>query len=202
MIYSNYAKVILDKLMAGVLGILLFPLIVFILFLLFITQGNPIIFVQTRSGRNLRKFRLYKFRTLKLYDSTDLSIKKRTFTLFGNIMRRSGIDEIPQLLNIIKGEMSFIGPRPLPTEYEELYHEDQLSRFMVKPGITGWAQVHGRNDISWGCRFELDMWYVNNITLFLDLKIVLLTFIQIIVSIFRQNKKQIEMPVFKGFNVI
>lgn len=202
MIYSNYAKVILDKLMAGVLGILLFPLIVFILFLLFITQGNPIIFVQTRSGRNLRKFRLYKFRTLKLYDSTDLSIKKRTFTLFGNIMRRSGIDEIPQLLNIIKGEMSFIGPRPLPTEYEEFYHEDQLSRFMVKPGITGWAQVHGRNDISWGCRFELDMWYVNNITLFLDLKIVLLTFIQIIVSIFRQNKKQIEMPVFKGFNVI
>lgn len=201
MIYSNYAKVILDKLMAGVLGILLFPLIVFILFLLFITQGNPIIFVQMRSGRNLRKFRLYKFRTLKLYDSTDLSIKKRTFTLFGNIMRRSGIDEIPQLLNIIKGEMSFIGPRPLPTEYEELYHEDQLSRFMVKPGITGWAQVHGRNDISWGHRFELDMWYINNITLFLDLKIVLLTFIQIIVSIFRQNKKQIEMPVFNGFNL-
>lgn len=202
MIYSNYAKVILDKLMAGVLGILLFPLIVLIFFLLFITQGNPIIFVQTRSGRNLRKFRLYKFRTLKLYDSTDLSIKKRTFTLFGNIMRRSGIDEIPQLLNIIKGEMSFIGPRPLPTEYEELYHKDQLSRFMVKPGITGWAQVHGRNDISWGCRFELDIWYVNNIALILDLKIVCLTFIQIIVSIFRQNKKQIEMPVFNGFNLL
>lgn len=202
MIYSNYAKVILDKLMAGVLGILLFPLIVLIFFLLFITQGNPIIFVQTRSGRNLRKFRLYKFRTLKLYDSTDLSIKKKAFTLFGNIMRRSGIDEIPQLLNIIKGEMSFIGPRPLPTEYEELYHKDQLSRFMVKPGITGWAQVHGRNNISWGRRFELDMWYVNNIALILDLKIVCLTFIQIIVSIFRQNKKQIEMPVFNGFNLL
>lgn len=201
MIYSNYAKVILDKLMAGVLGILLFPLIVFIFFLLFITQGNPIIFVQTRSGRNLRKFNLYKFRTLKLNNSTDLSIKKRTFTFFGMIMRKYGIDEIPQLLNIIKGEMSFIGPRPLPTEYEELYHEDQLSRFSVEPGITGWAQVHGRNDISWRRRFELDMWYVNNITLFLDIKIVYLTCVQIIVSIFMPNKKQIEMPVFKGFNL-
>lgn len=201
MIYKNYTKVIFDKLLAVALGILLFPLIVLIFILLFVTQGNPIIFVQSRSGRNLREFRLYKFRSLKLNGSTDLSMKKRTFTFFGEIMRRSGIDEIPQLLNILKGEMSFIGPRPLPTEYRELYHEAQLTRFRVKPGVTGWAQVHGRNEISWGHRFELDLWYVNNISLFLDIKIVCLTFIQLINSIFSQNKKQIEMPVFNGSNL-
>jgi lipopolysaccharide/colanic/teichoic acid biosynthesis glycosyltransferase len=201
MIYSNYAKVFFDKLMAIVLGILLFPLIVIICFLLFVTQGNPIIFVQTRSGMNLRKFRLYKFRTLTPIVSTDLSISKRKFTFFGNIMRRSGLDEIPQLINIMKGDMSFVGPRPLPIEYEKLYHEVQLGRFKVKPGITGWAQVKGRNDMSWVHRFELDVWYVNNITFLLDLKIICLTFIQIVISIFYQNKKQIEMQVFNGANL-
>ncbi len=199
--YSNYAKVIFDKMLAGVLGAVLFPFIVLIIFLLFISQGNPIFFVQMRSGRDMQKFRLYKLRTLKFDGSSDLSMKKRAFTFFGKILRRSGLDEIPQLWNILKGEMSFIGPRPLPIEYEALYRKSQLRRFKVKPGITGWAQVHGRNDISWADRFELDLWYVTNIAFFLDIKIVWLTIIQMGKSMFRQNKKQVEMPVFNGLNL-
>lgn len=116
-------------------------------------------------------------------------------------MRRSGLDELPQLLNILKGDMSFIGPRPLPVEYEKLYNKAQLIRFKVKPGVTGWAQVHGRNDISWAHRFELDVWYVNHLNLMLELRIIWLTFIQIVISIVNQSKKQIEMQPFKGSNL-
>ena len=201
MIYENYIKVFFDRLMAGILWILLLPLFIIIYILLFTTQGNPVFFVQMRSGKERKKFKLYKFRTLKPSVSGDLSMGKRTFTFFGNVMRRSGFDEFPQLFNIIKGEMSFIGPRPMPIEYEEKYSRTHLLRFMVKPGITGWAQVHGRNDISWEHRFELDLWYVNNISLFLDMKISWMTFIQIIISIFNKEKKQIEMPIFKGSNL-
>ena len=200
MIYGNYIKVFFDKLMAGVLVILLLPLFIIIFILLLITQENPVFFVQMRSGKNKRKFKLYKFRTLKPSVFGDLSIENRAFTFFGNVMRRSGFDELPQLINIIKGEMSFIGPRPMPVEYEEKYSEAQLLRFLEKPGITGWAQVHGRNDISWEQRFELDLWYVNNISLFVDMKISWMTFIQIIITIFNKDKKQIEMQVFKGSN--
>lgn len=201
MIYENYIKLFFDRLMAGILGILLLPLFIIIFILLFITQGNPVFFVQMRSGKKRRKFKLYKFRTLKTSVSDDLSMEKKTFTSFGNVMRRLGFDELPQLFNIIKGEMSFIGPRPMPIEYEEKYSQTHLLRFMVKPGITGWAQVHGRNDISWKHRFELDLWYVNNISLFLDFKIGWITFIQIIISIFNKDKKQVEMPIFKGSNL-
>jgi len=201
MIYGNYIKVFFDRLMAVIMGILLLPLFIIIFVLLFITQGNPVFFVQMRSGKERRKFKLYKFRTLRTSVSGDLSMEKRTFTIFGNMMRRYGFDELPQLFNIVKGEMSFIGPRPMPVEYEEKYSSAQLLRFMVKPGITGWAQVHGRNDISWEHRFELDLWYVNNISLSLDIKIGWMTFIQIIISILNKDKRQVEMPVFKGSNL-
>ena len=200
MIYGNYIKVFIDKLMAGMLVIFLFPLLIAIIMILLITQGNSILFVQMRSGKNKKKFKLYKFRTLKPSFHVDLSMENREFTFFGKVMRRSGFDELPQLFNIIKGEMSFIGPRPMPIEYEEKYCEPQLLRFLEKPGITGWAQVHGRNHISWEQRFELDLWYVNNISLFLDMRISWMTFIQIIISVFDKDKRQVEMQIFKGSN--
>lgn len=198
MIYTNYIKVFFDKLMAIVLGILLFPLIILICLLLFVTQGSPVFFTQMRSGKNKRKFKMYKFRTLATGISSDLSMGKRDLTFFGNVMRRSGLDELPQLFNIIKGEMSFVGPRPMPIEYEAKYNDVQLQRFLVKPGITGWAQVHGRNDISWEKRFEMDVWYVQHSSSFLDIKIIWMTWVQIFISMFKQNKKQIEMQVFDG----
>jgi len=125
----------------------------------------------------------------------------RKFTLTGNLMRRSGLDEIPQLFNILKGDMSFIGPRPLPVEYETKYSNWQLIRFTVKPGITGLAQVHGRNDISWGKRFELDNKYAHHISLLLDVKICIKTIGQILLSLFKQDKEQLEMQVFNGSNL-
>ena len=141
---------------------------------------------------------MYKFRTLATGISSDMRMGKRDLTFFGNVMRRSGFDELPQLFNIIKGEMSFIGPRPMPIEYEAKYNDMQLQRLLVKPGITGWAQVHGRNDISWEKRFEMDVWYVQHSSSFLDIKIFWMTWVQIFISMFKQNKKQIEMQVFDG----
>lgn len=202
MIYSNHIKVFVDKIMAGVLSILLFPFFVIICLLLYITQGRPILFVQRRSGKYRQQFNLYKLRTLIPSASPDLSMKNRRATFFGNALRRSGLDEIPQLYHILKGEMSFIGPRPMPTEYEELYNTVQFNRFQVKPGITGWAQVHGRNDISWERRFELDLWYVNNISLSIDLKICWMTCMHALKSIIKEQKKQVDMPVFKGSKVL
>ncbi|MCK5209538.1 MAG: sugar transferase, partial [Cyclobacteriaceae bacterium] len=133
MIYENYIKVFFDRLMAGILGILLLPLFIIIYILLFTTQGNPVFFVQMRSGKERKKFKLYKFRTLVPSSSCNLSMESRNFTFFGNVMRRSGLDELPQLINILIGEMSFIGPRPMPIEYESKYNEVQIIRFRVKP---------------------------------------------------------------------
>lgn len=198
MIYTEYIKVFFDRLMAVVLGIFLSPLIFSICVLLFITQGKSIIFVQNRSGKNMKPFRLYKFRTLKHNDAIDLSMKNRRLTFLGKFLRRSGLDELPQLINILKGEMSFVGPRPMPIAYDDKYNEIQQNRFRVKPGVSGWAQVHGRNDISWEHRFELDVWYVQNIGLLLDLKIIWLTCFQVLISAFNQNMEQREMHVFNG----
>jgi len=201
MIYSIYIKGLFDKLLAIVLGIFLLPWLILIFILLFITQGNTVFYMQMRSGKDQRKFKLYKFRTLVPSDSNNLSMENRHFTFFGNVMRRSGLDELPQLINILKGEMSFVGPRPLPIEYEGKYNEVQVFRFRAKPGITGWAQIHGKNDISWSQRFDLDLWYVDHISLLLDLKISWLTLIQFISSIFSANKKHVEMELFKDSNM-
>lgn len=200
MIYSKYIKQFGDRVVALVLMILLFPLFIFIFILLLITQGNPVIFVQMRSGKTRIKFKIYKFRTLKLTQIKDLGMENRAFTFFGYFMRELGLDELPQLVNIIKGEMSFVGPRPMPVEYNSKYDDHQLKRFMVKPGITGWAQVHGRNNISWVKRFELDQWYVDNVSILIDIKIVWMTLIQFFRSIFIKNKDRVEMPVFNGHN--
>lgn len=201
MIYSIYIKGFLDKLLAFMLTVLLGPIILCLYMLLLITQGKHIFFRQQRTGKNKQSFTLYKFRTLEEVASDDLSMDKRKFTLSGNLLRKSGLDEIPQLINILKGDMSFVGPRPLPVEYETKYTTWQLARFNVKPGITGLAQVNGRNDISWGKRFELDNQYARHMSLLLDVKICLRTIGQIFFSIFKQNKEQLEMQVFNGSNL-
>ncbi len=200
--YSMNIKIYLDKVLAIVMIFILFPLLIITTFLLFITQGSPILFVQMRTGKNMSKFKLYKFRTLVPSLLDELSMGNRKFTFFGKIMRKSGIDELPQLFNILKGDMSFVGPRPLPIVYEKKYNKVQLERFRVKPGITGWAQVHGKNNISWDRRFQLDLWYIGNLSLSIDFKICLMTVFQSFSSVLSLKKNQIEMPVFKGTKIL
>lgn len=145
--------------------------------LLLITHGRPVSFSQSRPGRNGIPFRMYKFRTMR--DACDemgnsLSDSER-LTSFGRLLRATSLDELPEFFNVLKGDMSLVGPRPLLPEYLSLYTSEQARRHEVRPGITGWAQINGRNAISWEEKFALDVWYVDNHTLSLDFKILLLT---------------------------
>jgi len=187
--------------LAIMLIVVFMPLIIIIYILLFFTQGKPVLFRQMRSGKYRKPFCMYKFRSLKNIDGDSLSMEHREFTFLGKILRKTGLDELPQLIHVIKGEMSFIGPRPMPIAYEAKYSKDELKRFNVTPGITGWAQVHGKNDISWGKRFELDLWYVEHISLTLDIQIMAKTFMQFVKVIFDKNSKPKEMQVFNGSNL-
>ncbi|NMH75291.1 sugar transferase [Bacillus sp. RO2] len=161
---------------------LLSPIYIVLSILIRIKLGSPILFKQKRPGLKGKPFILYKFRTMT--NSIDkngrfLSDEMR-LTSFGLFLRRYSLDEIPQFINVLKGELSIVGPRPLLMEYLPLYSKEQFKRHLVKPGITGWAQVNGRNAISWEEKFDLDVWYVYNYSFFLDLKIIFLTVIKVI----------------------
>ena len=138
--------------------------------------GSPILFHQKRIGQQGRPFYIHKFRTMKLGEGSD----KERLTRWGKFLRSTSLDELPELWNVLIGEMSFVGPRPLPESYEERYSEEQNRRHRVLPGITGWAQVNGRNNITWEKQFELDCWYVDNQSIMLDLKILFLTIVTVL----------------------
>lgn len=164
------------KRMADVIAVLvLSPLwIVFGLLTAFsvvLTMGRPVFFIQERIGCGNRPFRILKFRTMRTGEGSDAE----RLTTFGKLLRKTSLDELPQVLNVLRGEMSIVGPRPLPSMYLPLYSAEQKRRHDVRPGITGWAQVNGRNGISWKKRFELDVWYVDHWTFGLDLKILFMT---------------------------
>ena len=160
--------------MALILSILLMPIFIFIICLFVASNQTPIFFVQRRIGRNGNAFDIIKFRTLITIVNPDQSITKIRFPL-GDWLRKTSLDEIPQLWNIIKQDMSFIGPRPLLPEYQSLYSDQQRKRHLMKPGITGWAQVNGRNRLPWSQRFELDLEYISKVSFVMDVKILLLT---------------------------
>lgn len=182
--YKNYIKRFIDFIMALIALIFLSPIFIIITIgLLFANQGRPF-FLQQRPGKNERIFTIVKFKTMN--DMKDemgnlLSDAER-LTKIGAFVRKTSLDEIPQLLNVIKGDMSLIGPRPLLTSYLPLYNEFQKRRHDVRPGITGWAQINGRNAISWKDKFELDVFYVENVSFLLDLKIILTTVMNVIQS--------------------
>ncbi|MGG5794587.1 sugar transferase [Bacillus nitratireducens] len=162
--------------------------------------GSPIFFKQERPGLYGNPFNLYKFRTMtdeKDADGNLLSDEIR-LTSFGNFLRKYSLDELPQLINVVKGHLSLVGPRPLLMAYIPLYSQEQAKRHNVRPGITGWAQINGRNDISWDEKFKLDIWYVENHNFYLDLKILCLTFVKVLKSDGIQNSNHATMPVFKG----
>ncbi|MEE6451422.1 sugar transferase [Gottfriedia acidiceleris] len=163
-------------------------------------MGSPILFKQVRPGLYGKPFNLYKFRTMvDLKDSNgQLLSDELRLTNFGRLLRKFSLDEFPQLINVIKGEMSLVGPRPLLMEYLSLYTKEQMLRHDVKPGITGWAQVNGRNAITWEEKFKLDNWYVKNHNLIVDLKILFLTFIKVIKKEGISQQGQVTMEKFKG----
>ncbi len=176
--YQNTIKPIFDKIFALILLLAFFPIFfIFFIFSIFSLQ----LFTQKRTGKNKKVFTIYKFKTMN--DTKDENGKllpdKTRLTTFGAFLRRFSLDELPQLWNVLKGDMSFVGPRPLLTDYMEKYNEFQDQRHLVKPGITGWVQVNGRNSLTWEKRFELDVFYVQNQSFLLDLKILVLTCIRI-----------------------
>ncbi|MBN4047022.1 sugar transferase [bacterium AH-315-P13] len=175
--YKPYTKPLLDFIGATLGLIILLPIFIFIIvMLLILNQGKPF-FLQQRPGKNESIFNIIKFKTMndKKDANGNLLPPLQRLTRTGEFMRKYSLDEIPQLLNVIKGDMSIIGPRPLLMDYLPLYNDYQNQRHNIKPGITGWAQVKGRNAITWEQKFEYDVWYVKNLSFLLDLKILFLT---------------------------
>ncbi|MBB3894804.1 sugar transferase [Bacteroides pyogenes] len=176
--YKNCIKRGLDCFLAFLMLIVFSPLLLFVSILLFIAnRGDGVFFFQERPGKKGKIFRVIKFKTMTNERDVKgqlLSNEKR-ITPIGSFIRRMSIDELPQLINVLKGDMALIGPRPLMIRYLELYSKEQARRHDVRPGITGWAQVNGRNAITWTKKFELDVWYVDHLSFILDLKIILLT---------------------------
>jgi len=195
-------KCFFDKIFALSLLLICFPILLFFVLLLSIELREFPLFVQKRPGFKGKIFSIYKLKTMKsILDSKGVLLPDhKRISKIGSFLRKSSIDELPQLINILNGEMSFIGPRPLLPAYLDLYNENQSKRHNVKPGITGWAQVNGRNAISWSEKFNFDVWYVNNFNFFLDLKIVLLT-IQKVFNFKEVNtSSKITMEPFDGTN--
>jgi len=168
-----------------------FPLIILIIITSFIFNGRPIFFFQNRGGFKNKKIKIIKFRTI---DS------KGQINNYSNILRFFKLDELPQLINILKGDISLVGPRPLHYEYKKIYKKKYLKRFEVMPGITGWSQIRSNNKMKWSRKFELDLWYVNNQNFFLDLKIIFITIIKIVTSFLIKNKKSYPAKKFTGSN--
>lgn len=182
--YKSFFKRVLDFL-AGVVGFLLIsPIFIIVAVGLFFANDGKPFFFQIRPGKGEKLFKIIKFKTMndKKDENGNLLSDSERLTAIGSFVRKTSLDEIPQLLNVIKGDMSLIGPRPLLVQYLPLYNEVQQHRHDVRPGITGWAQVNGRNAISWKQKFEFDVWYVNNISFALDVKILFKTVKKVFIS--------------------
>lgn len=176
--YSKYLKRIFDILVCIFLLFLFSPLIFILIFVLRLYNGKGgVFFTQERPGKDNKIFKLYKFKTMvdTAEEEGKILPSFKRLTPIGAFIRKFSIDELPQLLNVLNGDMSLVGPRPLLSQYLTLYSKEQLRRHVVRPGITGWAQVNGRNTISWSKKFEYDVYYVNNISIYLDIYIIFLT---------------------------
>lgn len=201
--YKNFFKRIIDFTLALVGLVALSPLFLFVWVLLTIAnRGAGAFFFQERPGRDAKIFRVVKFRSMndKRDAEGNLLPDAERLTKIGKFVRATSLDEIPQLLNVLKGDMSLVGPRPLLVQYLPLYSEVQKRRHEVRPGITGWAQVNGRNAISWTRKFEYDVWYVENLSLFLDFKILILTIKKVFVRQGISQSGEATMEVFRGNN--
>lgn len=190
----------LDLVMALVALVLLFPIMIVVACLVRLKLGHPVLFCQQRPGLHGKPFKMIKFRTMT--DAVDAQgavlPDECRMTRLGNFLRATSLDELPELFNVIKGEMSLVGPRPLCMEYLPLYNSEQARRHCVRPGVTGWAQVNGRNSISWDKKFELDVWYVDNESFFLDIRIIFLTILSVLKRDGISSANYVTMEDFKG----
>jgi undecaprenyl phosphate N,N'-diacetylbacillosamine 1-phosphate transferase len=195
-------KPLLDRIGAFLLLVLTFPVLIMCVLLLSFANSGKIWFIQPRPGRHGRIFRIIKFKTMNddRDDQGNLLPDEKRLTRIGIMIRKTSLDELPQLINVLKGDMSFVGPRPLLVEYLPLYNDAQRKRHQVRPGITGWAQVNGRNTISWHQRFMYDQWYVENISFFLDVKILYLTVLKVFRAEGINSATSASMEKFSGKN--
>ena len=195
-------KRLFDILFSLLVLTMLSPVFLIVALLVRINLGSPILFTQERVGLNNKIFKMYKFRTMK--DGKDkngnLLPDSERLTKFGKILRSTSLDELPEFINILKGDMSIIGPRPLLIEYLPLYSNEQIKRHNVLPGLTGWAQINGRNAISWREKFKLDVWYVENWSIKLDIKIFFLTIYKVFKREGISQEGEVTMTKFNGVN--
>lgn len=198
--YSKLVKSILDRVVAAITLVVFSPIMLLIAIAIYLRMGRPILFTQPRPGKDGRIFTFYKFRTMTEERNLDGNLlpNAQRITALGQLLRQTSLDELPQLWNVLKGDISFVGPRPLLTEYLDYYNPEQARRHEVKPGITGWAQVNGRNAISWEKKFELDVWYVDKWSLLLDIRILWLTVVKVLKREGISAADHATMPRFTG----
>ena len=199
-LYPKLFKPLIDLVLSLIAFIILSPVFLIVIIMLIIANNGRAFFLQARPGKNGTIFKVVKFKTMndKKDENGKLLPDEKRLTPIGSFIRKTSLDEIPQLLNVIKGDMSLIGPRPLLVEYLPLYNDIQKKRHDVRPGITGWAQVNGRNAISWNQKFEYDIWYVNNLNALLDLKIIFMTIAKVFKSEGISQEGNVTMERFTG----
>lgn len=201
--YKHFFKRLIDFTISLVVLLIIWPfLLVVTIWLHFANKGAGAFFFQERPGKNGKVFKVVKFKTMtdECDDNGNLLSDADRLTKVGIFVRSTSIDELPQLINVLKGDMSLIGPRPLLVQYLPLYSKEQARRHEVRPGITGWAQCHGRNQISWTERFKLDVWYVDNLSLLTDLKVIFITIKKVLLREDINSNNDATMEDFNGFN--
>lgn len=201
--YRKFFKRLIDFLFAFIVLLVIWPLLlIIVVWLHFANKGAGIFFMQERPGLNAKIYKVIKFKTMTDEKDADGNLlpDAQRLTKIGKIVRALSIDELPQLLNVLKGDMALVGPRPLLPRYLPLYTSDQFRRHEVRPGITGWAQVNGRNNISWQKKFEYDVWYVDHLTFSLDLKIIMLTVKNVLLREDITQEGQATTSAFTGNN--
>ena len=201
--YSHFFKRVIDFILVFIVLVVIWPILLLItIWLHFANKGAGAFFTQERPGKDGRIFRVIKFKSMT--DERDVEGKllpdAKRLTHVGKFVRATSIDELPQLINVLKGDMALIGPRPLLPEYLPLYNEEQARRHEVRPGITGWAQCHGRNAISWTEKFKLDVWYVDHCSLLTDLKIIFITIKSVLKREGISSATSVTMEKFNGHN--
>lgn len=201
--YKNFFKRLIDFILALIALIIIWPiLLLVIIWLHFANKGAGVFFTQDRPGKGGKIFKVIKFKTMtdEKDESGNLLPDNERITKIGSFVRSTSIDELPQLINVLKGDMALIGPRPLLPQYLSLYNDEQKRRHDVRPGITGWAQVNGRNTISWAEKFKLDVWYVDHVSLILDIKIIFKTVMNVLRRKDINQNENTTMEAFNGHN--